>query len=71
MDTIISNASSTFTTAVGFNWSSVVAYMKELLMLVIGSGLGLLQVLMPYIIALVIISAVVYFLYRGFRFFKH
>jgi hypothetical protein len=71
MDTVITTASSTFTTAMGFNWSDVVAYMKTLLLLVIGSGLGLLQVLLPYIIALVIISAIVYFLYRAFRFFKH
>ncbi len=70
MDTVISNASSTFTTAVGFNWSDVVAFMKSLLLLVIGSGLGLLETLLPYIIALVTISAIVYFLYRAFRFFK-
>ena len=71
MDTIISNASSTFTSAVGFNWADVVSFMKSLLLLVIGSGLGLLQVLLPYIIALVTISAIVYFLYRAFRFFRH
>ena len=71
MDTIISKASSTFTSAVGFNWADVVSFMKSLLLLVIGSGLGLLQVLLPYIIALVTISAIVYFLYRAFRFFRH
>ncbi len=71
MDSVISNASSTFTTAVGFNWSDVVGFMKTLLLLVIGSGLGLLETLLPYIIALVTISAIVYFLYRAFRFFRH
>ncbi len=71
MNTIISTASTTFTTAMGFNWSDVVTYMAGLLNLVIGSGLGLLQTLLPYIIALVIISAIVYFLYRAFRFFRH
>lgn len=71
MDSVITNASSTFTTAVGFNWSDVVTFMKSLLLLVIGSGLGLLQVLLPYIIALVTIGAIVYFLYRAFRFFRH
>ncbi len=71
MDTIINNASTTFTTAVGFNWSDVTAFMKTLLLLVIGSGLGLLETLLPYIIALIIISAIVYFLYRAFRFFRH
>jgi len=71
MDTIITNASSTFSTAVGFTWADTITYMKSLLLLIIGSGLGLLQVLLPYIIALVIISAIVYFIYRAFRFFRH
>ena len=71
MDTVISNASSTFTSAVGFNWSDVVTFMKSLLLLVIGSGLGLLETLLPYIIALITIGAIVYFLYRAFRFFRH
>jgi hypothetical protein len=71
MDTIITNASTTFTTAVGFEWADVIDYMKTLLLLVMGSGLGLLQILMPYIIALVVIGAIVYFLYRAFRFFRH
>lgn len=71
MDTIITNASSTFSTAVGFTWADTIVFMKSLLLLIIGSGLGLLQVLLPYIIALVIISAVVYFIYRAFRFFRH
>ncbi len=71
MDAIITTASTTFTTAVGFNWANVVAWMKDLLLLVIGSGLGLLETLLPFIIALITISAIVYFLYRAFRFFRH
>jgi thiamine transporter ThiT len=55
----------------GFTWGDVVDYMTGLLKLVIGSGLGLLQTLLPYIIALVIIGAIVYFLYRAFQFFRH
>lgn len=71
MDTIITNASTTFTSAVGFNWADVTAFMKSLLLLVVGSGLGLLETLLPYIIALITIGAIVYFLYRAFRFFRH
>lgn len=71
MDSIITNASSTFTTAVGFQWADVVTWMKSLLLLVVGTGLGVLQVLLPYILALVVIGAIVYFLYRAFRFFRH
>ena len=71
MNTIIANASTTFSTALGFNWSDVVSYMSSLLSLVLGTGLGLLQQLMPYIVGLVFIGAVVYFVYRAFRFFRH
>jgi hypothetical protein len=71
MDAIIATASSTFLAALGFNWASVILFMKDLLLLVIGSGLGLLESMLPYIIALVIIGAIVYFLYRAFRFFRH
>lgn len=71
MDSVITTASSTFSSAMGFSWADTVAYMKSLLMLVIGSGLGLLETLMPYIIALVVIGAIVYFVYRAFRFFRH
>lgn len=71
MDSVISNASTTFSSAVGFNWADVVTFMKSLLLLVIGSGLGLLETLLPYIIALITIGAIVYFLYRAFRFFRH
>lgn len=71
MNTIISNASSTFTTAFGFDYGDVVDFMVTWLKTVIGSGLGVLQELLPYIVGVAIISAIVYFLYRAFRFFKH
>ena len=71
MDSIIATASSTFSTSLGFGWSDVVTFMKAQLLLIIGSGLGLLETLLPYIVALVIISAIVYFIYRAFQFFRH
>ena len=83
MNTLINNASSTFssvlggtpygtTTSVGpVGWGSVLTFMWGLASQVIGTGLGVLQLLMPYIIALVVIGAIVYFLYRAFRFFRH
>ena len=71
MDSIIATASSTFSTSLGFGWSDVVAFMKAQLLLIIGSGLGLLETLLPYIVALVIISSIVYFIYRAFQFFRH
>lgn len=71
MDTLITNASTTFSNAFGFNYASVVEFMEDWLLTLIGSGLGVLQALMPYIIGLAVISAIVYFLFRAFRFFRH
>jgi len=71
MDSLINTATSTFETTTGFTYADVVTWMGDLLKLVLGSGLGLLSELMGWIIALVVISAIVYFLYRAFHFFRH
>jgi len=71
MDAIIASSSASFNTAFGISWTNVVDFMKVWLLQIIGAGLGILQALMPYIIGLAVISAIVYFLYRAFRFFKH
>lgn len=44
--------------------------MGDLILLVIGTGLGVLESLMPWIVALVAISVVVGLLYRAFRYFR-
>jgi len=71
MQTIINSATSTFNTTTGFTLDSVVDFMTDQITLVIGSGLGLLQNLMPWIVALALISGVVWFLFRAFKFFRH
>jgi len=71
MDSLINTATSTFETTTGFSFADVVTWMSDLLKLVMGSGLGLLNAMLPWIIALVVISAIVYFLFRAFRFFRH
>ena len=71
MDTVIASSSASFSTAFGFGWTDLIAFMKTWLLQVIGAGLGILQALMPYIIGLAVIAAIVYFLYRAFRFFRH
>jgi len=71
MQTIINSATSTFLTTTGFSLDSVVDFMTTQITLVIGSGLGLLQNLMPWIVALALIGGVVWFLFRAFQFFRH
>ncbi len=71
MNAIIASSSASFSSAFGFGWSDLVDFMETWLLQILGAGLGVLQALMPYIIGLAVISAVVYFLYRAFRFFRH
>lgn len=71
MQGIIDTASTTFQTTTGFSLASTVDFMGDLILLVIGTGLGVLQALLPWILALTAIGAVVYLLYRAFHFFRH
>jgi hypothetical protein len=71
MQTIIDTASSTIATNLGFSFQDVTTFMSGLLSTVIGAGLGVLQVLLPYILGLIVVTAIVYFIYRAFRFFRH
>ena len=72
MDTMISAATSSFMTTTGFEVSSIVTWAGDnLIKVFIGSGLAVLYNLRYWIVALIIISAIVYFAYRAFQFFRH
>lgn len=72
MGALVTSATAGFASTTGFEISSVVTWAGDnLIKLFIGSGLGVLFELRYWIVALVIIGAVVYFSYRAFRFFRH
>lgn len=76
MGTLIATSSNGFNTAFSGSMGSItianlIAFMKGWLTYIIGAGFGVLEYLMPYIVGLVVISAIVYFLFRAFRFFRH
>lgn len=72
MDTMINAATSSFLTTTGFDVSAVVTWAGDnLLKVFIGSGLAVLYNLRYWIVALIIISAIVYFAFRAFSFFRH
>lgn len=65
-------ATSTFSGTTGIDIDAVVVWSGDnLVKLFIGSGLALLYLLRGWIVALLIISAIVLFAYRAFRFFRH
>ncbi len=72
MGSLISGAEGGFASTTGFSVGDVVQWSGDnLIKLFIGSGLSVLYELRYWIVALVIIGAVIYFSYRAFRFFKH
>jgi hypothetical protein len=72
MNALIASSSAGFLATTGFNVSDVVTWAGDnLIKLFIGSGLSVLYNLRYWIVALVIISAIVYFAYRAFGFFRH
>jgi len=71
MNDLIGNATSTFNTTTGFEMSSVVTWMADVLLKpFLGGGLSVLYELRYWIIALIVISIIVYFAFRAFRFYR-
>jgi hypothetical protein len=68
---LIASSSASFSAAYGFPVASTTAWASTWFLDIVGSGLGVLVQLLPYIIGLAVIGAIVYFLYRAFRFFRH
>lgn len=72
MGDLVTEASAGFASTTGFPISGVVTWTGDnLITLFIGSGLAVLYELRYWIVALVIIAAIVYFAYRAFRFFRN
>jgi hypothetical protein len=64
MNTLIASASSTFNTELGFDLSSVVAYVFVQLKTILGFGLYIVQTNLPVLLTIVAVSAALGFLYK-------
>jgi len=72
MGDLITTSEAGFASTTGFSVSDVVEWTGDnLITLFIGSGLAVLYNLRYWIVALVILAAIIYFAYRAFRFFRH
>jgi len=69
MDTLISNASTTFYSATGFDQNAVVLWVGEKVKLLLGGGLGLVDATIGWIMAIIIVSIILGLIYKGLRFF--
>ncbi len=72
MDSLISTAQAGFASTTGFSMDTLLTWTADnLIKLFIGSGFAVLYTLRYWIVALIILSAVVYFAFRAFQFFRH
>lgn len=68
IEKMVRNSSSTFSATTGFSPGGAVANVGDMFIKpIIGGGLMMLQALLPWIIVLIVLSAFVYFAFRGFR----
>lgn len=69
MDTIVESAATGFASTTGFSLASVVEWMGGIILTFIGSGLAVLDAMKYWIVALIAIGVVIFFVFKGLRFF--
>jgi len=67
METLISDAGSLFNTTTGFDFSDLVTWAGDILKQILGGGLGLVESLIGWIIAIIIISVIVRLIFAGLK----
>jgi len=68
MSTIISDASALFQTTTGFEYADLVTWAGDILKQILGGGLGLVDAIIGWIIAIIVITVIVRLIFHGLRF---
>jgi len=67
MNTLIATSSALFESTTGFSYADLVTWAGDQLKLILGGGLGLVNSLLGWIIAIIIITVIVRLIYHGLR----
>jgi len=67
MDTLIASSSALFLTTTGFTYASLIDWAGDVLLTILGGGLGLVNAMLGWIIALIIVSVIIRLVYHGLR----
>jgi len=65
--TLIASSSALFLATTGFSYGDLVNWAGSILLVILGGGLGLVDALLGWIIALIIITVIVRLIYHGLR----
>jgi len=67
MGDLIASSSAAFEATTGFEYSDLVTWAGSILLQILGGGLGLVNALIGWIIAIIIITVIVRLIYHGLR----
>jgi len=67
MGALIATSSALFLATTGFSYADLVTWAGSVLLLILGGGLGLVNALIGWIIAIIIITVIVRLIYHGLR----
>lgn len=67
MDDLISSSTATFEATTGFSFDDLVQWAGDILMTILGMGLGLVDAILPWVIAIIVISVIVGLIYHGLK----
>jgi len=67
MDAIIATSSALFTATTGFSLDSLIDWVGDILVTILGMGLGLVDAMLGWIIAIIVISVIVGLIYHGLK----
>jgi len=67
MNALIASSSAAFQATTGFEYGDLVTWAGDILKQILGGGLGLVNALIGWIIAIIIITVIVRLIYHGLR----
>lgn len=67
MNDIISSSTAEFLATTGFSFDDLVDWAGDILVTILGMGLGLVNAILPWVIAIIVISVIVGLIYHGLK----
>jgi Na+/phosphate symporter len=65
---LIASSTALFATTTGFSFADLVTWAGSILLLMLGAGLGLVNAMLPWVIALIVFGVIIGLIYKGMRF---
>jgi uncharacterized membrane protein (DUF106 family) len=67
MGSLISTSTALFQSTTGFAFTDLVSWAGDILKTILGMGLGLVNAILPWVIAIIVISVIVGLIYHGLK----